>query len=205
MSWEVRVGGRHQTLFCCHGSHLANKASIRFLKQRSASDAIRRVMKHCALVRTLIANQRRSVHQRASEIPCYAVCGGLQVFLDLRKAFDVLPRQRLFDFMRQLPIDQRLVQLIAASHSSTPYVLFHDHEYHSIPTGRGVRQGCRIAPILWATYMQLMLQLAGDQISPAWVQETLTLFADDLHQGTLFRSESQLREALNHLALSLRN
>ena len=180
---------------------LRTQPQFAFLKQRSASDAIRRVLKHCALVRTLIANQRRSVHQRASGLPCYAVCGGLQVFLDLRKAFDVLPRQRLFDFMGQLPIDQRLVQLIAAWHSSTSYVLFHDHEYHSIPTGRGVRQGCRIAPILWATYMQLMLQLAGDQISPTWVQDTLTLFADDLHQGTLFRSELQLREALVHLGL----
>ena len=180
---------------------LQTKPQFAFLKLRSAGDAIRRVIGHCAQVRTIVANQRRSVHQRASGVQSYAVCGGIQVFLDLRKAFDVLPRQRLFDFLAELPIDQSIVQILAAWHSSTSYVLFHENAYHTVPTGRGVRQGCRIAPILWAAFMQLMFQLAGDSISEAWVQQTLTLFADDLHQGTLFRSELQLTEALTRIGL----
>ena len=158
-------------------------------------------MQHCAATRTLINNQRRSVHQRASQVPSFAVCGGLQVFLDLRKAFDVLPRQRLFDYLSRLEVDQRLVQLLAAWHNETSYVLFHDNCYHTIPTGRGVRQGCRVAPILWAAYMNLMFDLLTTEISADWVRDTLTLFADDLHHGSQFFSERQLREALTHIGL----
>ena len=185
----------------CIAPLLQRRPQFAFLKMRSASDAIHRVMQHCAATRTLIANQRRSVHQRASQVPSFAVCGGLQVFLDLRKAFDVLPRQRLFDYLSRLDIDQRLVRILAAWHNETSYVLFHADGYHAIPTGRGVRQGCRVAPILWAAYMNLMFDLLANEITDEWVRDTLTLFADDLHHGTQFFSEFQLREALAHIGL----
>ena len=91
------------------------------------------------------------------------------------------------------------MQLLAAWHSHTSYVLFHDGNYHTVQTGRGVRQGCRVAPVLWATFMNLMFSRAAEHITPEWVQRTLTLFADDLHHGTVFYDEVQLRTALRNI------
>ena len=97
-----------------------------------------------------------------------------------------MPRQALFDYLSTLPIDQHVVHILTEWHSSTSYVILHDSAYHSTCTGRGVRQGCRVAPILWAAYMNLMFKRASDQVSVQWVKQVLTLFADDLHQGMIF-------------------
>ena len=75
-----------------------------FIPGRSALDALRRVSLHCIRVRALVGNQRRSVHQRRDGCPCYRVCGGLQLFLDVSKAFDMISRSKLFQFLRSLPI-----------------------------------------------------------------------------------------------------
>ena len=67
-----------------------------YISHRSSSDAIRRVTEHCTETRQLLRNQQRNVHQRAANLPSFVVCGGLQMFLDISRAFDVIPRQPLF-------------------------------------------------------------------------------------------------------------
>ena len=67
---------------------------LAFMPKRSPFDAIRRVVQHCVSIRHLTMQQRRSVHQRADNVPCRPVCG-IQVFLGVlgaNKAFDMLPR-----------------------------------------------------------------------------------------------------------------
>ena len=91
---------------------LVGSPQYAYIMCRSALDAIRRVSIHCNAVRTLIANQRRSVHQRMTHSPCYQTCGGLQLFLDVSKAFDMMSRGPLFRYLRGLPICQRTVSLL---------------------------------------------------------------------------------------------
>ena len=124
---------------------------LAFMRQRSTYDAIRRVVTHCIRVRTMAASQRRSVHERAKQEPCYQVCGGIQVLLDANKAFDMVPRLSLFQFINELPVNQVLVTLLSEWHTNTAYVVTDGHTTQRVATGRGVRQGCRAAPILWSS------------------------------------------------------
>ena len=153
------------------------------LPRRSPFDAIRRVVQHCVKIRHITMQQRRSVHQRADNVPCRPVCGGIQVLLDANKAFDMVPRQPLFSFLNSLPINQELVSILGSWHSNTTYVVHQGCTSHAVGTGRGVRQGCRAAPVLW------LCHTLSNYIDEAWVKNSLTAFADDFHCCECFHDE----------------
>jgi len=174
-----------------------------FMKQRSTYDAIRRVAQHCALVRTLTASQRRSVHERAMQEPCHQICGGLQVLLDANKAFDLVPRQTLFQFLNGLPISQVLITLLSEWHVHTAYIVNDGTVQQRVTTGRGVRQGCRAAPVLWSSHTLHVFYKLRDLIDETWIKQCLTVFADDFHCCEVFRSEVQLQDALHRIGILL--
>ena len=167
-----------------------------FLPFRSASDAIRRVAFHCQTVRTLIQNQRRTIHQRASNQQFHMFCGGIQLLVDLRQAFDCVDRNTLFQHLSTLNINSSVIAILTEWHSNTSYAVHHDREELVIPTGRGVRQGCRAAPMLWNGLMHRCLQSLSEQTSETWVQQCLTLFADDFHAGDIFTDQEGLHRIL---------
>ena len=174
-----------------------------FCAHRSPLDAIKRVANHCREIRQLIGLHRRTVHQRADEIQAHAVCGGLQLYVDVHQAFDRIPRQPLFDFLHSQHIDPALIALLAAWHSDTEYVIWNPPTAHPLPTGRGVRQGCRAAPTLWLSYTLALFHAVAERTSQQWLQDCLTMFADDLHTGEIFRSTDQLRAAIHRIGLVL--
>ena len=131
-------------------------------------------MKHSNLVRQMKLQQRRSVQQRADNVPCRPVCGGLQVLLDASKAFDMVPRQPLFAFLQGLQVDQALVHLLACWHSNTTYVVKHGSTHHAVGSGRGLRQGCPSAPVLWSCYTLDMFHQLTAAIDENWVKQCLT-------------------------------
>ena len=176
---------------------------LAFMRQRSTFDAIRRVATHCVRIRQMTAAQRRSVHERARQEQCYQVCGGLQVLLDANKAFDLVPRPTLFHFINGLPIDQVLVTLLSEWHTATNYIVSDGHNTQRVATGRGVRQGCRAAPILWSSHTLHLFHHLRDTVNEQWVKKCLTAFADDLHCCQEFRSEQQLQLALSRIGLLL--
>ena len=75
-----------------------------YISHRSAGNAIRRVTEHCNETRQLLRNQQRNIHQRGANIPLFAICGGVQMFLDVNRAFDIILRQPLFDHLNTLDI-----------------------------------------------------------------------------------------------------
>ena len=178
---------------------LVGSPQYAYIMCRSALDAIRRVSIHCNVVRTMIANQRRSVQQRLTDCPCFQTCGGLQLFLDVSKAFDMISRGPLFQYLRSLPICQRTVSLLAEWHSHASYHIQGGHNSLEIPIGKGVRQGCRAAPILWSCFTQMLFDLLSETVGAQWVNETITMFADDLHCGQVFHSPLELTAALARL------
>jgi len=176
---------------------------LAFLPQRSTYDAIRRVILHCEQVRRLTMNQRRSVHQRAADYQCRPICGGVQVCLDASKAFDMVPRQPLFDFLGSLDINQDLVAILAMWHSNTSYIVTQGATSTAVGTGRGVRQGCRAAPVLWSSYTLALFIRLSRQLGPEWVKKQLTMFADDLHSCDCFLNETELQLALKRIGILL--
>ena len=170
-----------------------------FCANRSALDAIRRVMHHCKMTRQLIGQHRRTVHQRHQGHTPFAICGGVQMFIDVHQAFDRIPRQPLFDFLQTQGVDEGLIALLAEWHSCTEYVIMSDQTPHAVPTGRGVRQGCRAAPLLWQSYTLAMFHEISLRTSVSWVQTCLTMFADDLHTGEICHSAEQFVQALRRI------
>ena len=178
---------------------LVGSPQYAYIMCRSALDAIRRVAIHCNAVRTMLTNQRRSVHQRWQGHACFQTCGGIQIFLDVSKAFDMISRGLLFRYLRGLPICQKLVSLLAEWHSHASYLIFDGSAFSEVPVGKGVRQGCRAAPILWSCFTQMLFDILSDTIDAEWVREAITMFADDLHCGQIFHSPQELTTSMTRI------
>lgn len=167
-----------------------------YIEHRSALDAIRRVATHCTMARMLVQNQRRSVHQRAMGTEVFSICGGIHLFVDISRAFDIVSRQPLFSYLSTLPINQHLVQILASWHMQTSYLTQHGSIFEETRTGRGVRQGCRAAPVLWSSFTNLFFDQLAALTGPQWIKDSVFVFADDFHCGEVFKSERQLQAAL---------
>ena len=61
---------------------------------------------------------------------------------------------------------------------------------------RGVKQGCKVAPLLWSLCTGLLFRRLAARTSSAWVQQALNAFADDLHLGQTVCTGDQLERAL---------
>ena len=174
-----------------------------YLRFRSTQDAICRVSAHCASVKLLLQSQRRHVLHRASDQPTFSACGGIQLFIDLSKAFDSVKRSQLFSNLSDCGISENIVQLVQALHTGTCYHLFHKGKYYPIEVNVGVRQGCKLAPALWACFMTTFLRQAAERISPNWVQSHITVYADDFHVGVKFHPAEELWDTVRHFGTLL--
>ena len=52
-----------------------------------------------------------------------------------------------------------------------------------VPIARGVRQGCRIAPMLWAIATAVLMQRTDKSIRLQWTRDNLTAYAHDFRTG----------------------
>ena len=182
-----------------------------FLPIRSTQDAIRRVVLHCTEVRNLIRSHRSTPHQRASRnigdssLKCF---GGLQLFIDLTRAFDCVDRRRLFSRLFQLDIPAAHIQLLSAWHEGTSYHVQTDHGFQPIAIGKGVRQGCKAAPSLFNFFLYLFLHDVCQVLPVEWVKAHLTAYADDCHVCGSFRTFADfefIRQAFGVLFATLRS
>ena len=172
-----------------------------YVAHRSTLDAIRRVSLHCALVRQFMATQRSTPHTRAVQQPRLGFYGGIQICLDLQRAFDNVDRSRLFRKLSHLSITDSITQLLSAWHEHTFYIVQHAGEDCPIRTGRGVRQGCKAAPGLWNCYMIDFLDTLTEVIPITWIRQHITLYADDIHIGVTFTSLEELCQLQQYLGL----
>lgn len=182
-----------------HQDHLCSEPQFGFLPKRSALDAIARVTRHCNLIRTLVAMQRRTFARQRTTKPEHTFCGGLQLLLDLRQAFDTVNRPRLFRFLQQRGTPTDLLHIISSWHMDTHYNLIHNNTTTRIPVNVGLRQGCKAAPILWVLFMSHFVELLQEHIDPLWLQEALTMYADDIHLGATFYNKTEFQLVLTRL------
>ena len=183
--------------------HLIQWPLWAYIPQRSTQDALRRVVQHCMAVRTLINSQRPNVYLRANSVVRHAVCGGFQLFLDLERAFDNVDRVKLFSRLYELDVDSSLITLLTAWHSNTRYHVGKDDQTRAVSVGRGVRQGCKIAPSLWNAFVLLFLHDLASKIGTHWILQCLNIYADDCHIGCIFHSQIELDFHLNNLGIVL--
>ena len=181
---------------------LRQQPQFGFLPMRGALDAVARVSQHYASIRTLVANHRRTVARQMTTTPSYRLVGGIQLFLDLTRAFDCVNRSFLIQHLHDLETPSDLLTIITHWHEQTHYNIFSAHETTSVPVGLGVRQGCKIAPQLWLVYMSKLIRMLTPLTGVSWIKSCLTLYADDIHAGCQFTSESELAwhlQCMGHL------
>ena len=123
------------------------------------------------------------------------------IFLDLACAFDMLTRARLFQALNNLQMPSDFQAILQAWHTNTDYVVMHHEHTQHVRIERGVRQGCRAAPLLWTIFTVDLLQQLAQLTDIQWVQSVITLYADDFHAGQLIQQLSELDVYLRRVGL----
>ena len=170
-----------------------------YLPLRSTREALLRVAAHCEAVRHLLQTQVSSINLPRHSQPRLKCCGGIQIFLDLHRAFDQLPRPLILEALQRMPLSHSLLSLLTHWHLDTSYHLHLNNSVRQVPVTRGVRQGCCTAPFIWASVISLVLSKLESTIPLDWLQRCITIYADDFHIACIFTSEDELQLAMTFI------
>ena len=85
-----------------------------------------------------------------------------------------------------------MVDVIEKLHDQCDYHIRHSGFYGTVGMRRGVRQGCTLAPVLFAIFSCYLAEQIGVRTSYSWMKEHLTLYADDTHASWVVKSAEDL-------------
>ena len=88
-------------------------------------------------MRAAVGQNRRSVHKAVKGVANVRLTGGLQLSLDLSKAYDCLPRRLLLAALQRLSVPDDLLTLIMFIHDNALIVLKRHNLRDSVRLGRG--------------------------------------------------------------------
>jgi len=92
---------------------------------------------------------------REQQMPLYIA------FIDLTKAFDLVSRSGLFRILNKIGCPPRLLAIITSFHENMhSTVCFNGATSEAFPVSSGVKQGCVLAPTLFAIFFSILLQYA---------------------------------------------
>ena len=173
---------------------LASQPQYAYLIARRTTDALDRVYDHCEQARQQVASVRPDpfVHSKRRSS---SLRGGLQLSLDLSRAFDKLPRSKLSQALHRIRAPPDLIQLILYLHQEMILVFRRGDLTTELLTGAGIRQGCGLAPLIWCAYSLLILE----QFETYLHRHQITAFADDLHLNWIITAPMQFRQACIHI------
>eukprot|EP00435_Cladocopium_sp_Y103_P007847 s2152_g2.t1 len=128
---------------------------------------------------------------------------GVQVMLDLERAFDGVARYELFSQLHTLGVHEDVANLLTHWHDSTQYHIQHGQDTIDLDTGGGLRQGCKAAPGLWNSLLLLFLRRAAAVLPISWLRSHLNIYADDFHVGGVYYSLVDLQLLLKAFGILL--
>ncbi|CAE7513346.1 unnamed protein product [Symbiodinium sp. CCMP2592] len=169
---------------------LSELPQFAYLQNRSAQDALDRAFTHCCHVQSILRAQTatpQTRYQGHTVLPCR---GGITLSVDLRKAFDLMPRAHLLTALQNSKADPALVWTIMSLHSHAQMQFSFGPHKTTIDTENGIRQGCGLAPTLWSMFTAVVMVRLLEQLKP----EELSAFADDwLFQWVINKPEDVVR------------
>ena len=93
------------------------------------------------------------------------------LFIDLRKAYDSIPREALWQVLRKYVIPPTLVNIIRSLHDGMKTEITMDGATTpEIEVTNGLRQGCTIAPTLFNLYFNFVIELWRKRSQPFGVE-----------------------------------
>ena len=171
-----------------------------YRKGASTLDAILRSSEHCHQVRKQLDAHRSDLTTKLSGRSNVDVIGGLMANIDLSKAFDSLPYEELYLSLQGAGVDEPLCRLILHLHARTSCVILHGSCCETVPMSRGLRQGCPIAPLIFAAWSIRICKLIDGFLGQGWSLRHLTLFSDDTHCYWHVHSAQELERAIQQLS-----
>ncbi|KAF4648719.1 hypothetical protein FOL47_002885, partial [Perkinsus chesapeaki] len=131
------------------------------------------------------------------------------VFLGLKAAFDKVPRTAIWRALRLAGCDEKLISAVESLHRNT--VAQVKAGFLNFPTEMGTRRGCRVAPLLFIIFMEMVLRDANLEVGLSILCESkdsvesanlsCLLFADDI--VLLADDDLALQRNLDRLSASL--
>ena len=166
--------------FLCGGAQFA------YLPGRNAAQAIHRVAGHCHFVQQQCSYATPTVVDRHAQLPRRNPhFAGIQLSLDLSSAFDLLDWRLLDKALQSARTPPELRNQIMSWHFEIYYVVSHMGHTARICAQKGLRQGCKLAPLLWTMALeQIHRELLAEEdplITATWLQHSSTTYADDIH------------------------
>ena len=184
-----------------------------YRKGTSTADALLRAAGHCSNVRTLLSRHRRDHTAKLLGEASTPLVGGLMCGIDLQKAFDALPHAEIHAALTDAGVPSALAAVVVQAHVQTQCTVRHGGVAKVLGMSRGLRQGCPIAPILYAAWSCRLCKLVDRRLTSSWMTDHGTLFADDLFTcwelrtvqsfKTAVRDLRSLIEALQHLGMDV--
>ena len=165
---------------------------------RGTGEPIFRAVLHQATALKLGRATRITLHERKAGLSSNHLGGGFQVCLDIERAFDAVPRDKLIAAAIKHKVGLDECSILSSWHASTPYISS-SHPDATVTGNIGVRQGCVAAPTLWNLYIHDFLTQMHKVFSKDWIRDHVNVFADDFHLFFAFGSETEIQEALRDL------
>ncbi|CAE7369550.1 unnamed protein product, partial [Symbiodinium microadriaticum] len=119
------------------------------------------------------------------------------------EAFDSVSRGLLTQSLQDLGVPGDIIAAIQQLHKEARYHFDVRTQTGHVTTTNGIKQGCRVAPVLWVCFsISVMKGLIGHR-DLSWVQRILTLFADDLCACWTITSKADFLQAIRDVELLL--
>ena len=175
-------------------AYLSTVPQYAYTEGRSLGQALERVIGTCAQVRQLLSEQACTLHARRQGQTSKVLCGGCILSLDISKAYDQVPWKDLELSLRDAQVPAYLIELIILIHHQTTLRIQHGGVVGSVQIRRGLRQGCGLAPVLWAIYSGWILKglQGGGKLD---VANTNTTYADDFLFSWIIRPGVDMENA----------
>ena len=167
--------------------------------QAGTLDALLRTSSHCAEVRALLEQHQRDYTSKILDEPQVSLAGGFMCSLDLAKAFDSVPHAELYNSMLEVGVPENLAIMLVTLHCRTVCVIDHGKQRKHVRMRRGLRQGCPIAPILYACWTVRLCRVLDARLGHGWSSRHLSIFADDTHGCWVIRKPQDLLQGIQQL------
>ena len=194
---------RHQAC-----EYLKDTSQFAYMPGREAAFAINRVSQHCTFVQMKTSNVHRTVADRQECAPAAEPhFAGIQLSLDLSNAFDLVNWRLLDRALLDANVEEELRNQVMSWYSEVTYFIEHLNRKAQVTAQQGLRQGCQLAPLLWAISMGYVYKTVAkdvaNPITPQWLQDNTSTYADDIHMMETARTVHSLDRILHHFGAML--
>ena len=167
-----------------------------YLPHRGTQDCLLLTSEHCRQVKALCQ------HHKSDPLKS-GLWGGLQVSLDLEKAFDAIDRNLVLRAIQRFEMNPDLQLLVQSWQHKHKYCIPHKDLIGHVTASRGIKQGSKDAPLLWTLSMYLLLDHLMASFDLPWIISHIVIYADDIHLRWLIDSSASGLSALHDLTVVL--